>query len=69
MCPGRWLADASAFVTVGMVLSALRISLEGEGGEVRFTPGAVSHPVLDGVRVQARSQRHEEVIREVSVGV
>ncbi|RAH58420.1 cytochrome P450 [Aspergillus piperis CBS 112811] len=70
VCPGRVLADASVFVTVGMVLSALRISLEGgRGGEVRFTPGVVSHPVLDGVRVQARSQRHEGVIREVSVGV
>ncbi|XRM44916.1 hypothetical protein ABZX51_008019 [Aspergillus tubingensis] len=69
VCPGRVLADASVFVTVGMILSALRISLEGEGGEVMFTPGVVSHPVLDGVRVQARSQRHEEVIREVSVGV
>ncbi|PYH67002.1 cytochrome P450 [Aspergillus vadensis CBS 113365] len=65
VCPGRVLADASVFVSVGMVLSALRISLEGEGGEVRFTPGVVSHPVLDGVRVQARSQRHEGVIREV----
>lgn len=65
MCPGRVLADASVFVTVGMILSALRISLEGGMGEVRFTPGVVSHPVLDGVRVQARSQRHEEIIREV----
>ncbi|GCB27763.1 O-methylsterigmatocystin oxidoreductase [Aspergillus awamori] len=32
VCPGRVLADASVFVTVGMVLSAMRISLEkGEG--------------------------------------
>ncbi|RAK94412.1 cytochrome P450 [Aspergillus costaricaensis CBS 115574] len=65
VCPGRVLADASIFVTVGMILSALRISLEGGRGEVRFTPGVVSHPVLDGVRLQARSQRHEGVIREV----
>ncbi|KAL7654613.1 hypothetical protein ACMYSQ_006619 [Aspergillus niger] len=70
VCPGRVLADASVFVTVGMVLSAMRISLEkgeGEGEEVRFTPGVVSHPVLAGVKVEARSARHEGVIREVSI--
>lgn len=72
MCPGRVLADASVFVTVGMVLSAMRISLEkgegeGEREEVTFTPGVVSHPVLAGVKVEARSGRHEGVIREVSI--
>ncbi|KAL3258259.1 hypothetical protein ABHI18_006179 [Aspergillus niger] len=70
VCPGRVLADASVFVTVGMVLSAMRVSLEkgeGEREEVRFTPGVVSHPVLAGVKVEARSARHEGVIREVSI--
>ncbi|GKZ33657.1 hypothetical protein AbraIFM66950_003685 [Aspergillus brasiliensis] len=69
VCPGRVLADASVFVTIGMMLSAMKISLEkgGEGKEVRFTPGVVSHSVLDGVKVEARSRKHEGIIREVSV--
>ncbi|OJJ68914.1 hypothetical protein ASPBRDRAFT_46187 [Aspergillus brasiliensis CBS 101740] len=69
VCPGRVLADASVFVTIGMMLSAMKISLEkgGEGKEVRFTSGVVSHSVLDGVKMEARSRKHEEIIREVSV--
>ncbi|PYI09628.1 putative cytochrome P450 [Aspergillus sclerotiicarbonarius CBS 121057] len=72
ICPGRVLADSSIFVTVAMALAVLKIQpgagegkeMGGKKLEVDFSPGVVSHPVLPrgGVRVVARSKRHEEVV-------
>ncbi|KAI1333660.1 cytochrome P450 oxidoreductase OrdA-like protein [Xylariaceae sp. FL0016] len=71
VCPGRLLADTSVWLTVARSLAALNIrkAVTSNGieiePEVQFTGGIISHPLPFEARIEARSPKHEDLIRRV----
>ncbi|GAO15621.1 uncharacterized protein UV8b_04798 [Ustilaginoidea virens] len=65
ICPGRFLAEQSLFVTIARLLATF--TLAGVQGEeqprLEFTPGLVSHPVKFPLKVEPRSERHAQLVR------
>ncbi|KAK3617836.1 hypothetical protein LTR56_015645 [Elasticomyces elasticus] len=70
-CPGLVLADASLFLTFAQSLAVfdIRKELDVNGKEVdaehNFGCGIISHPEPFGVRVTARSEKHEQLVKQV----
>ncbi|RAL13463.1 cytochrome P450 [Aspergillus homomorphus CBS 101889] len=70
VCPGRNLADANVFLTIAQALTVFRIRAPeqqsvGKEWKPVFLPGVISHPVPAGLRIEPRSERHRELVREV----
>ncbi|RAH49639.1 cytochrome P450 [Aspergillus brunneoviolaceus CBS 621.78] len=68
VCPGRTLADANVYLTIAQALTVFRI--QGPEGnpewKPEFLPGVISHPVVPaGLRIEARSEAHAALVREV----
>ena len=68
ICPGRFLADSTIFGTIAQSLAVFNFS-KGDTHETKaeFLPGVVSHPVPYRLQVEARSEAHDELIRQVEV--
>ncbi|KAI9162740.1 Cytochrome P450 monooxygenase CLM2 [Paramyrothecium foliicola] len=73
ICPGRYLAVESLFITISRILAAFDISkaVDDNGKviepELKATSGLVSHPATFPFTIKPRSVRHEELIRAVEV--
>ncbi|KAJ5356014.1 Cytochrome P450 E-class group I [Penicillium concentricum] len=71
ICPGRYLADASLFITISKLLAVFNISKGlGEDGKemdfpVGFQPGMISHPSPFRVQIRPRSEHAQMLIRSV----
>ncbi|KAL5341444.1 cytochrome P450 [Aspergillus crustosus] len=71
ICPGRFFADASLYLSIVQSLAVFNLSkiLDGDGREVEIDakpkPGVLTYPTDFGFRVETRSQRHVALIREV----
>jgi hypothetical protein len=68
ICPGRYIADNAVLMTIAQALSVFKIEKLVENGktvepEVKFEPGAVSHPVPYRTSIKPRSEKHEQLIR------
>ncbi|KAK7462248.1 hypothetical protein VKT23_007851 [Stygiomarasmius scandens] len=69
ICPARYMAWSSLWITVASVLSVFDImpSLDQDGKEIvplpKYTNGIVVHPVPFKCRLVPRSEAHEELIR------
>jgi hypothetical protein len=73
ICPGRFLADNTLFITIAKSLAVFKIEkcIDGDGKiiepEVRFTPGIVSQPVPYRANIKPRSAKHEELIKATEI--
>ncbi|KGO45758.1 Cytochrome P450 [Penicillium expansum] len=73
ICPGRFLADASLFLTISKSLAVFDIakSVGEDGKEIdlpdEFSPGIISHPSPFRVQVRPRSKHAEMLIRSVEL--
>ncbi|OQE44817.1 hypothetical protein PENCOP_c002G06270 [Penicillium coprophilum] len=73
ICPGRFLADASVFLTIAKSLAVFDISKRlGEDGKemdlpTGFQPGIISHPSPFRVQIRPRSEHARVLIRSVEV--
>lgn len=71
ICPGRLFADNFLFLTIAQTLAVFSISeprnSQGEvvAQNVDFEPGIISRPVEYRCVLKARSEWHEQLIREV----
>ncbi|OJJ48126.1 hypothetical protein ASPZODRAFT_2123095 [Penicilliopsis zonata CBS 506.65] len=68
ICPGRFLADSTIFLTVSKCLAAFNISKMVKDGQeveptVDFTPGTISHPCQYEVSIRPRNAECEALIR------
>lgn len=67
ICPGRYLADNTLFLSVSQTLTAFDIRKAKENGrevEVKaaFKPGVISRPEPYKFQITCRSKQHEELI-------
>lgn len=74
ICPGRFLADNTVYLSVAQSLAVLRVGKAVENGvEVDVTPefeaGVISHPLPWRYRIEPRSAAHEELILSVETEV
>ncbi|PLB51998.1 putative cytochrome P450 oxidoreductase [Aspergillus steynii IBT 23096] len=72
VCPGRFLADSMIFLTIAQSLAVFNIRkarTTDTGVEIEpdigFKPGVVSHPAPFSARVTPRSEKHEQLVRDV----
>ncbi|KAI1425062.1 cytochrome protein [Xylaria sp. FL1777] len=71
ICPGRFIADSSVWLTVAQFLAVFKIGkgLDKHGREiepvVKFTPSIISHPEEFKATIKPRSAQHEALIRQV----
>ncbi|KAF1849093.1 O-methylsterigmatocystin oxidoreductase [Cucurbitaria berberidis CBS 394.84] len=68
ICPGRYVADNALFITIAQSLAVFNVNKSVENGktiepEVKFEPGAISHPKPYRCSITPRSKAHEELIR------
>jgi len=68
ICPGRHVADNALFITIAQSLAVFNIGKVIENGEVlepevKFEPGAISHPLPYRCSIKPRSQRHADLIK------
>jgi hypothetical protein len=70
ICPGRWVADNALFITIAQTLAVFDIKkpIDETTGEVvepdiKFEPGAISHPLPYRALIRPRSEKHAELIR------
>jgi cytochrome P450 len=67
ICPGRYVADNALFITVAQSLAVFDITKVVRDGrmvepEVKFEPGAISHPVPFECSIKPKSKTHEAFI-------
>ena len=67
ICPGRYVADNALFITIAQSLAVLDITKVVRDGqtvtpEVKFEPGAISHPVPFQCSITPKSKAHEALI-------
>ncbi|UKZ78143.1 hypothetical protein TrVFT333_005877 [Trichoderma virens FT-333] len=73
VCPGRYLAVESIYLTAARMLAAFTISkgVDENGKEIdvecRQTPGLISHPVKFSYGITPRNKKYEDLIRKVEV--
>ncbi|KAI0471433.1 cytochrome protein [Xylaria cf. heliscus] len=73
ICPGRYLANTSVWLTIAQSLAVLNISkgLDESGREieptVQFTPGIISRVEPFKATVKPRSSQHEDLIRQIDI--
>ncbi|PYI36822.1 O-methylsterigmatocystin oxidoreductase [Aspergillus indologenus CBS 114.80] len=72
VCPGRTIADATAYLTIAQSLAVFNFSKPiKDGKEVdlkpHFLPGVISHPAPYEISIKPRSEQHEALIRAVEV--
>lgn len=69
ICPGRFVADNALFITIAQSLAVFNIEkIVDENGkivepEVKFEPGAISHPLPYRTSIKPRSKMHEDLIK------
>lgn len=74
VCPGRFLADDTLFLTISRVLAAFDIgkTVDGEGNEIEpqinLTPGAITHPLDFPFTIKPRNNQYVELIRKFEGG-
>ncbi|QYT01221.1 Cytochrome P450 oxidoreductase OrdA-like protein [Trichoderma simmonsii] len=73
ICPGRYMADDSIFITMVRLLATFNISkaVDEQGvpmePRVEQLPGLVSHPAGFPFSITVRSEKHEELIKSIEV--
>ncbi|KAK2018596.1 cytochrome P450 [Colletotrichum eremochloae] len=70
VCPGRYFAENSIYLTVAQTLAVYSISKPVRDGvvvepEVKFLAGVVSHPAPFDISIKPRSPQHEKLIRAI----
>jgi hypothetical protein len=70
ICPGRFLADNTVYLSIAQSLTVFDIGKAVENGvevEVKpeFQPGVISHPVPWKFQIKPRSAEHEALILSV----
>jgi cytochrome P450 len=69
ICPGRFLADNTLFITIGKSPAVLQVEncVDSDGKiiepEIIFTPGIASQPVPYRANIRPRSAMHEELTK------
>ncbi|KAH7013861.1 cytochrome P450 [Ilyonectria destructans] len=73
ICPGRFLADDSLFITISRLLAAFDIekAVDNLGNKIdpkiEVTPGLICRPLDFPYSIKPRSARHVELIRSIEV--
>lgn len=71
ICPGRYLADGTLFVTISRLLATFSIerALDEKANpldaKIGYTPGLVSHPTDFPFAIKPRSAAHAEFVRSL----
>lgn len=71
ICPGRFFAESSVFLTIAQTLAVfnIRAGIEKDGAKsqarLQPMPGLISHPRKFKYEIVPRSERHADMIREV----
>ncbi|KAF5025066.1 hypothetical protein F66182_2835 [Fusarium sp. NRRL 66182] len=70
VCPGRYLAEDSIFITLARLLAVFTMdkAVDENGNEIEVEidamPGLISHPVDFAYSIKPRSCKHVEMVRE-----
>ncbi|KJZ68017.1 hypothetical protein HIM_12592 [Hirsutella minnesotensis 3608] len=73
VCPGQYLAEYNLFITIAQTLAAFNIgrAVDSQGVEIeaylKVTPTLVAHPKEFPYRIEPRSFRHAELVRNIEV--
>lgn len=73
ICPGRYLADESLFLTISRLLAVFDINkaVDKRGKEIvpeiNITPGLIGHPRKFPYIIKPRSAKHVDLIRSIEV--
>ncbi|KAL6802250.1 cytochrome P450 [Trichoderma sp. SZMC 28012] len=72
VCPGRYVAQESLYLTISQTLAAFNIGKAMQGGkpvevECKHTTGVVDHPAKFQYSIVPRSEKYAELIRRVEV--
>lgn len=70
VCPGRFLADNTVYLSIARSLTVFNISKAVENGvevdvKPEFQPGVISHPIPWKYHIAPRSAEHEALILSV----
>ncbi|TWU70909.1 hypothetical protein ED733_002379 [Metarhizium rileyi] len=65
ICPGRYVADKSLFITIARLLSAFTISKAASDPSLKFTSGLIAHPEEFEFHIRPRSERHAELVQAI----
>ncbi|PYH49722.1 cytochrome P450 [Aspergillus saccharolyticus JOP 1030-1] len=70
VCPGRTIADATAYITIAQSLAVFNFAKpirDGKEVELKpaFLPGVISHPAPYEISIKPRKKQHEALIRAV----
>lgn len=65
ICPGRFVAEKSLFITIARLLSTFTVR-KGAGEAKRvFTPGLIAHPAEFSYEMTPRSEKHAAFVRAI----
>ncbi|OAQ67966.1 cytochrome p450 oxidoreductase [Pochonia chlamydosporia 170] len=65
ICPGRFVAEKSLFITIARLLSTFTVR-KGAGEAKRvFTPGLIAHPAEFSYEITPRSEKHAAYVRAI----
>ncbi|KAK7404065.1 CMRF35-like molecule 2 [Neonectria punicea] len=73
ICPGRFLADESLFITISRLLAAfdIRKAVDKQGNEIdpqiKTTPGLISHLLDFPYSIKPRNAKYVDLIRSIEV--
>ncbi|KID64148.1 Cytochrome P450 monooxygenase CLM2 [Metarhizium brunneum] len=65
ICPGRFFADKSLFLTISRILALFTISKDVGEARLKLTPGLIAHPEEFPFKIAPRSQLHAERVRDI----
>lgn len=73
ICPGRYLADESLFISISRLLSAFNMkkAVDGRGNQIEpqisITPGMIAHIRDFAYDIKPRSEKFADLIRQVEI--
>lgn len=65
ICPGRFFANKSLFLTISRILALFTISKDVGEARLKLTPGLIAHPEEFPFKIAPRSQLHAERVRDI----
>ncbi|KAG8411027.1 hypothetical protein J3459_016721 [Metarhizium acridum] len=65
ICPGRFFADRSLFLTISRILAIFTISKEVGEARLKLTPGLIAHPEEFPFKIAPRTQLHAELVKDI----
>ncbi|KAK9438331.1 Cytochrome P450 [Metarhizium brunneum] len=65
ICPGRYVADKSLFITISRILATFTIGKGAGQARLQITPGLIAHPMEFPFEITPRSPTHAGLVQAI----